>query len=176
MLRHSLADGGVGHVNAEVFLQRGENVVFALEHIEVQAVVVRLHGNFHMLVEEVLLPLIHGMQQLHVLRAAVDHAAAIRRNQAVGEIEAALNRPLEQGPAVLTEKAGHVIGRHLHRAGTRRAQTHRETAVEVQEGLRRVFADIGDAFFPLLSGRDNKLVVRLLQEILKPGQIFEIFH
>ena len=51
--------------------------------IEVQTVVVRLHGDLHVFIEEVILALLHGVQQFHVFRAAVDHAAAVRRDETV---------------------------------------------------------------------------------------------
>ena len=165
MLLHGLADGGIGHVNAEMLLQGGEDVVLALQNIEIQAVVIGFHGNFHVGVEEVLL--LHGFQQLHILHAAVHHGAAVRGEDAVGEVVAALNGPLQQGPAVFAQEAGHIIGAHFHGPGPGCPQPCGEDPRQIQQRLRHVFAGISGAVFPLRLRLPHQIVVGLLQETLK---------
>ena len=122
VLGDGAADGRVRHVDAVVLVQRREDVVAALEHIQIQTVVVGLHRDLHVLVEELRLALAHGLEQLHVLDGAVHHRAAVRRDHAVGEVVAALDGTLQQCAAVLAQKAGHVVRGHFHGAGARRAQ------------------------------------------------------
>ena len=52
VLGDGAADGRVRHVDAVVLVQRREDVVAALEHIQIQTVVVGLHRDLHVLVEE----------------------------------------------------------------------------------------------------------------------------
>ena len=73
MLGNGAADGRVRHIDAVVLVQRREDVVAALEHIQIQTVVVGLHRDLHVLVEELRLALAHGLEQLHVLDGAVHH-------------------------------------------------------------------------------------------------------
>ena len=108
MLGDGLTDSPVGDIDAVMLVQGLENVVPALERIEVQAVVVGLHRNLHVLEEEVFLAAAHGLEQLHVLDGTVHHRAAVGGNETVGEVVAALDRALEQGAAVLAQKARHI--------------------------------------------------------------------
>ena len=122
VLGDRLADGLIRDVDAIDIVQRREDMVAALQDVQVQAVVVRLHRDLHVLEEELRLVLAHGLEQLHVLHGAVHHRAAVRRNHAVGKVVAAFNGALEQRAAVLAQEAGHIICGHFHRAGARRAQ------------------------------------------------------
>ena len=167
MLRHGFPDGGIGNIDAEPFLQGLEDVILALENIEVQAVVIGLHGDFHILIEEVLLALVHGVQQLHILNTAVDHGAAVGRDEAVGKVEAALHGPLQQGTAVFAQEAGQVVGGHFHGAGAGCPEPGGEAAFQIQQRLRRVLTHIGHALFALAAGLDHKLIICVLQEIFK---------
>lgn len=176
VLGHRPADGGVGHVRAEGVVQGLEDVVFALEHEQVHAVVVGLERDLHVLVEEMVLAGTHGLEQFHVFHAAVDHRTAVGRDDAVGKVEAALDRALEQGAAGLAQEARHVIGRNVHRPGVRGVQAHAEGVVQIHQGLGCVLADKGDAFFAFRLGLDNKCVVGLLQEVLEVGQVLQVSH
>ena len=171
VLGDGLADGGVGGVNAVDVVQRGEDVVFALELVEVKPVRVRLHGDFHVFEEELLLVLAQSLEKLHILHGAVHHRAAVRRDEAVGKIVAALYRALKQRAAVLAQKARHVIRRHLHRARARRAQSRRERARQVQKRLGGVLADIRHAHLSLALRLKDELILRLLQEVFKIEQM-----
>ena len=176
VLGNGLADGLVRDVDAVVLVQRREDVVAALEHIQIQTVVVGLHRDLHVLVEELRLALAHGLEQLHVLDGAVHHRAAVRRDHAVGKIVAALNGALEQCAAVFAQEAGHIIRGHFHGAGARRAQARRESTGQVQQRLGRVFAGIGDADFPLVLRLCNQVVVRFLQKVFEVQKMFQVFH
>ena len=176
VLGHRPADGGVGHVRAEGVVQGPEDVVFALEHKQVYTVVIGLERDLHVLIEEAILAGAHGLEQLHVLNAAVDHRAAVGCDDAVGKVEAALDRALEQGAAGLAQEARHVIGRDVHRPGVRSVQAHAEGVVQIHQGFGCVLADKGDAFFAFCLGLDNKCVVGLLQEVLEVGQVLQVSH
>lgn len=151
-------------------------MVAALQDVQVQAVVVRLHRDLHVLEEELRLVLAHGLEQLHVLHGAVHHRAAVRRNHAVGKVVAAFNGALEQRAAVLTQEAGHIIRGHFHRAGARCAQARRESAGQVQQRLGRVFAGIGNADLPLVLRLSNQVIVRFLQKVFEVQKMFQVFH
>ena len=166
----------IGNVNAIVLMQGLEDVVFALESVEVQAVVVGLHGYLHILKEELFLVLAQSLQQLHVLDGAVHHRAAVGSDEAVGKVVAALDSALKQGAAVLAEEAGHVIGRHFHGTGARCAQTRGKRARQVQQRLGCVLADVCHADLPLALRLQDKLILSFLQEIFKIEQVLEIFH
>ena len=176
VLGHGLADGGVGDVDAVVLRQGLEDVVAALEHVQVEAVFVPLHGNLHVLEEEMLFALAHGLEQLHVLDASVHHGAAVGGDDAVGEIEAALDGPLQQGAAVFAQEAGQVVGGDIHRAGARRTQPDGKGARQVEQRFRRVLTGVGDAHFTLLLGLPDQLVVGFLQEVLKVVQVLQVFQ
>ena len=160
VLSDGLPDGTVGYVNAEMLLQGLQNVIFALQNIEVQPVVVGFHGNFHVGVEEVLL--LHGFQKLHVFHAPVHHGAAVGGKNAVGKVEAALQRPFQQCPSVFAEEAGHVIGAHFHGAGPGCPQPGGEHAGQVQQGLRHIFAGVGGAVQPFILRLTDQIVVGFL--------------
>ena len=157
-------------------MQGLEDMVFALESVEVQAVVVGLHGYLHILKEELFLVLAQSLQQLHVLDGAVHHRAAVGSDEAVGKVVAALDSALKQGAAVLAEEAGHVIGRHFHGTGARCAQTRGKRARQVQQRLGCVLADVCHADFSLALRLQDKLILSFLQEIFKIEQVLEIFH
>ena len=62
VLGNGLADGLVRDVDAVDVVHRCENVIAALEHVQVQAVVIRLHRDLHVLVEELRLALAHRLE------------------------------------------------------------------------------------------------------------------
>ena len=171
VLGHGFSDRRVGNINAEFFTQRLQNVIFALENKKVQTVVVRLHGDLHVFIEEILLALIHGVKQLHVFNAAVDHGAAVRGDETIGKVVAALHGSFQKGTAVFAEKAGQIVGGHFHGAGARRPEPGGKCALKVQKRFRCVLAHISHAFFAFAAGLNDKLVVCLLKEVFKVAQI-----
>ena len=172
VLLHGFADGGVGHVDAVFLAERLQDVVFALQGIEVQAVVVGLHGDLHELMEEPVLPLAERVEQLHVLHAAVHHGAAVGGDDAVQEIEPAFHRALQQGARVLAKEAGKVVGGDLHGTGARGAQPGGEGPRKIQQGLGGIVADAADADIALALRLLHQDVVGLLKQILKEDQVF----
>ena len=127
----SLPDRLFRYINAVVLMHRLQNVVFALQNIKVQIVFIVFQRNFHVGIEKLFLPFVHGVQKLHVFRRAVDHRAAVRRNQSVYKIVAAFNRPLQKGAAVFAQEIRHVIGCDVRGICLRRRQTHSKCPVEV---------------------------------------------
>ena len=176
VLGHGPADGGIGYVDAVVLCQRPEDMVFALEDIEIKAVLIPLHGDLHVLEEEFFLALPHRLEQLHVLDAAVHHGAAVRRDDAVGKVEASLDGALEQGAAVFAQEARQIVCGDIDRAGPGRAQPRGKAARQVQERLRRVLAGVGDADPALLLRLPDQLVMRFQQEFFKIVQVLQIFQ
>ena len=176
MLLDRLSYRGIGNVNAVLLVQRLEDVVLALQHKEVHAVFVRLERDLHVLVEEAVVPLAHGSEQLHILDAAVHHGAAVGGDNAVGKIVSAFDGTLKQCPRRLAQEACHVVGRNVHRAGVRCEQAHAECVAEIHQRLRRILADICDADLPLLLGLIYQLIISFLQEVFKVSQILQFSH
>ena len=98
MLLNGLAYSSIRDIDAVIFAQRLEYVVFALQNQQLNAIFIGLERYLHKLVEEFIVPLAHGFEKLHILNAAVYHRAAVRRNDAVGKVEAALNSALQKCP------------------------------------------------------------------------------
>ena len=151
-------------------------MVLALELQQRHAVFIGLEGDLHILPEELVVPLPHGLQQLHVLDAAVHHRAAVRRDDAVGKVESALYRALEQGAARLAQEACHIIGRNIHRTRVRCGQAYRKHAVEVQQRLGRVLAYEGSADFAFVFRLGDQGVVCLLEEVFKEAKVLQVSH
>ena len=149
-------------------------MIFALQNEKLDAVIVGLEGYLHILMEELIVALPHGLEKLHILHAAVYHRAAVRRYNAVGKVEAALDGALEKRPRRFAQKARHVIRRDVHRARVRRVQADAEGVAEIHKRLGRVLAHKGDAYLPLLLRLSYELVVRLLQEVLEPVQMLQV--
>ena len=114
MLGDRLTDGCIGGIDAVCLVQRIEYMVFALESVQIQAVIVSLHGYLHVLEEEFFLVLAQSLQKLHILDRAVHHRAAVGRYEAIGKIIAALDRALKQRAAVFAKEACHIICGHFH--------------------------------------------------------------
>ena len=176
VILHRLADRGVRDVDAVLLLQRLEDVVLALQHSEIHVVLGVLEGDLHVFVEEVRIVLAHRVQQLHVLHGAVHHGTAVRRDDAVGKVEAALDSALEQRTARLTQEVRHIIGGDVDRPGVRRGQADRNRPIEIQQRLRHVLAGVGNADFSVRFCLLNESVVGLLQKILEILQVFQISH
>ena len=176
VLGDSLPYSRIGGVNAVSPVERRKDVVFALELQQLYAVFVRLEGNLHILVEEAVVALSHGFQQFHVLDAAVDHRAAVGRDDAVGEVEAALDGALEQRAARLAQEARHVVGRDVHRAGVRRGQADGKGSVKVHQWFGGVLAHERDADLAVFFRLNDQLVVCLPQEVFKIAKILQISH
>ena len=176
MLGDSLPYSRIGGVNTVSPVERRKDVVFALELEKLYAVIVRLEGDLHVLMEETVVPLAHGFQQLHVLDTAVYHGAAVRRDDAVGKVEAALNGTLQQRSAGLAKEARHVVGCDVHRAGVRRGQADGKGSVKVHQWFGGVFAHERDADLAVFFRLNDQLVVCLPQEVFKIAKILQISH
>ena len=150
--------------------------VRALQHGQVHVAVGILERDLHILVEELGVALPHGVQQLHVLHRAVHHRAAVGRDDAVGEVEAALDGALEQGAAGLAEEVRHIIGRDVHGAGVGRGEADGNAVAQVQQGFGDVFAGVGDADLAVAFRLGHKRVVRLLQQVLEVNQMLQVSH
>ena len=146
-------------------------MVGALQHGQLYVALGVLESDLHVLMEEVRVVLAHGLQELHVLHGAVHHRAAVRRDDAVGKVEAALDRALEQGAARLAQEVGHVIGGNVHGAGVGRVETDGKGPVEIQQRFWHVLAGVGHADLALGLGLGDQLVIGLLQQVLEVEQM-----
>ena len=171
-----LPDGRVRGVNSIVFLKRLQNVVRTLFDQQSDAVVIPFQGYFHKFNRKVLVPFSHGLEQLHVLHAAVDHGTAVGRNHTVRKVETALNGAFQQCAAGLTEETGHVVCCNVHASGVWRRQTDRKRIAQIQQGLRNIFADAGNADPAVTFGFLDQFIVGLLQEVFQVAKMFEISH
>ena len=176
VLLHRLSYRRIGYVNAVFFVQRLEYMVFALQDQQLHAVVVGLERNFHILVEELFVPLTHGPEKLHILHAAVYHGASVGRDDAVGKVEAALYGALKQCPCRFAKKARHVVCSNIHRTGIRRMQANAEGIAQIHKRFRCVFADISNTDLTVFLCLTDELIVRLLQEVLKVVQVHQVSH
>ena len=167
VLLDRLADGLVGNVDAILLVQGVQHMVGALQHRQIHVGGGVLKGNLHVLMEEVRVVLAHGSQQLHVLNAAVEHGAAVGRDDAVGEVEAALNGALQQGTAGLAQQVRHVERGDVHGAGLRCRQTNGETFAQIQQRFGDVLTGVGHRDAALFLCLLDQLVVRRLQQVFK---------
>ena len=174
VLGHSLSEGFVGNVRAEDIVKGLQHLFSALGHIEIETVLVGLHGDLQILEEEIIAA--HGLQKLHVLHAAVDHGAAVRGDKTVQKLVASLQRPLQQGTGVFAEETGHVVGAHFHGAGAGSPQTYRENARQLHEHFRDLVADGADTLAALCLRCTDEFVVGVRQQLLKGIEMLQIFH
>ena len=95
MLLDGRPDCSVGGVDTVLFRKRSENVVLALNLHKLNAVIVGLERYLHIFIKELAVAAVHGVQQLHILAAAIHHRAAVGRNEAIGKVISALYLPFE---------------------------------------------------------------------------------
>ena len=164
----------VGDVDTEVVVERLQDLLAALGDIESQTVVVCLHRDFEILIVEAFLR--HGIEQFHVLDAAVDHGASVGSDEGIEALEAAFNGALEDGSRELAEETGHVIGRHIHGTGARGPEPDGERARKVHQDFRSLEANVTDAFAAVFGCLTNEFVVDIVQETFQGEQVFEILH
>ncbi len=70
-------------------------MVFALKHIEIEAIVVSLHRDLHVVEEEAFFVSTHCLEEFHVLNTAVEHGASVRCDHTVKKIESSFKSSLE---------------------------------------------------------------------------------
>ena len=129
VLRHGLADGGVGGVHPVALLHHVQEPHPHLLDIVADGVVLHLVGHIGVGDEEIRL-LVH-LEQLKMLIEPVHHGAGVHPGQPVQEVEAPLDAPLHQRPGKLAGVVRHVIGGNVDGAGPRGPQAHREAVIDI---------------------------------------------
>ena len=108
VLRHGLADGGIGGIHTVFLRQRIQYAAAHLFDIGIQRVV--RHFVRDVAVGDKEVGLVIHLQDLEVLHGAVHHGAGIHAGQRVQELVAALHAALHQRAGILAGVVGHVIG------------------------------------------------------------------
>ena len=165
MARDGLTQGGVGDVHAQLLVHHVQHPVLHLDNIVLQGVIRILVRDIRVRHEEI--GLVDALEKLNVLHAAVHLRAGVHAADAVQEIVAPLDGPLDQGAAVLTCVVRHVIRRHVDAARIRRAHPDREAVVYIEQHLGHVIAGVAEGEHAFLLSLAHQLVVGVLKQILK---------
>ena len=169
-LGNGLAHGLVGGVHPQPVVQRVHHLQLQLGLVVVQRGLVTLHGRVDDRDEEIVV--LDGVKQEEVLFHALHRGAALGAEEGAQVVVAALYRALEYAAHVGTVAVGHVVGGDVRRRAARRAQAGGEAPRQIQQYLGYVVAVVAQRRLPLVHGLGHKLVLRLLQQILK---IYEVF-
>ena len=174
VLLDSLADGLVGGVDAELLVQRIQNVILKLRDEVIDSVLGLLERDVGEVHEEVrVLDDVHVTQ---VLLEAAGDGAGLSRHLGVKEVVAALERALEEAAAVVAYTTGQIVGRDVGRGAFRRSQTHGKTSGQIEQNFRHEIAGVTQRFQALLLCLTDQLVVGLLQKVFKCDQVFQVSH
>ena len=166
---HGITQSGVGNVHAQLLVHRVEHPVLHLGDVVLEGVVRILIRDIRVGNEEI--RLLYALEQLDILHAAVHLRAGVDAADAVQEVVAALDCPLQQCAAVLTGVVRHVIRGYVYTARVRRAHSHGEAVVYVEKHLRHVVAGVAQSELALILSLADQLVVSLLEQVLKVDQM-----
>ena len=164
----------IGHVHAVVVAERVQHLQLQLGLVVVQTGPVTLHGRVDDGGEEPVV--LHWVQQGEMLLHPLHGGAALRPEQRVEIVEAALDGPLQNAAHIGTVPVGHVVRRDLRRAAVGRPQPGGKAALQVQQHLRDVVAVVSQRQLPLVGGLLYQCVVGLLQQILEKDHVLQVFH
>ena len=142
-------------------------MVLALKLHKINAVIICLERDLHILIEEFAVVAVHGVQQLHILAASVHHRAAVRRNKAVGKVISALYRPFKQGSAGLAQETCHIVCSNIHGACIGRKQANTECVAKIQKRFRNILTQERSTDLTFLLRFGDQLVVRRLKKVFK---------
>ena len=143
--------------------------------IVVDGILGLFEGHVH---EGALEPLVldHVLHPLQVLLEPAGDGTRLGSQLGVQEIEAALQRPLQQAAAIVAGAGRHVIGGHVGRGTAGRPQPHAEAAGQIQQYLRHEVAGVPQRQLPLALGLLDEVVIGLLQQVLEINQMLQIPH
>ena len=167
--RNGIAQRGVRDVHTQLLVHRVEHAVLHLGDVVLEGVVGVLIGDVRVGDEEV--RLVNALEQLDILHAAVHLRTCVDAADAVQEVVAALDRPLQQGAAILAGVVGHIVRGYVHTAGIGRAHSHGEAVVYVEKHLRHVVAGEAQRELAVLLSLADQLVIRLVEQVLKVDQM-----
>ena len=174
VLGDRFADGFVRVVDAELFGQRGDEVLLDLFHVELRSVWCDFQRGVDDAVGE--LRVLDEVQFVDVLHDTDHLLAGVGRRIEVEEIVSAFERALEQRAGIAADEAGHVVLADVERPGVRGAQPYRESISAVQKDFRNIVAGVADRDFAVVFRLHDQFVVRLLEEVFKKLQVFEVSH
>ena len=175
VLLDGLAQRLVGGIHAVVIAEEVQHMGLQLPLIVVDAV----DGLFERNVRKFTLePLVvdDAGHPLQMLLEPAGHGTCLGGQLGVQEVEAALQRPLQQAAAVVAGAGGHVVRRHIRRGAAGCAEPHREAARQIQQHLRHEVAGVAQRQLSIVTALLDKVVVRLLKQVLKVDQVFQVPH
>ena len=164
-----LFHGLLGHVHSQLIPQLVHHLQLKLGLVVLQVVLVALHGRVDDGGEELLV--LHRVNQDKVLLHPFHGRAALRAEQGLQIVVAALDGPLQDGTDVGTVSGGHVVAGDVGGDAAGRPQPAGKAAGQVQQGLRYVIAVVAQGMHALAYRLCDQLVVRFLKQILKVDQM-----
>ena len=164
----------VGGVHAEAVAQGVQYLCFQLGFVVIQAGPVAFHGWVDDGGDEAVV--LHRLQQGKMLLHALHGGAALRTEQSVQIVEAALDGPFQDTADIGTVAVCHVVGRDLCGAAVGGPKAAGKAARQVQQHFGYIVAVISQSQLALRRGALDQLVVGLLQKVLKPDQVLQVFH
>ena len=182
VLLDGLENGFVGDVDAEILVQRLEDVGAQLGLEVVVAVLRVLEGDVGEGAEEVVVVdnahILDGIEVLllQVLLEAAGGRACLGAHLGVEEVVAALKSALQKGACVVADASGQVVGRNVRRSAARRSQADREAAGQVEKYFRHEVAGVANGSLSVGLALLDKFVVRFLKKILKIDEMLKIFQ
>lgn len=108
----------------------------------------------------------------YIFHTAIHLGAGIRRQHTIQKLVAALDGPLQDGPAGFAHDAGHIVSTHLDGTGSGRSQPHGKTTWKVQQRFRDQGAGIADGNLSPVCGLPHQVVMGFLEQGL---QIIDMF-
>ena len=163
------AEGRVGRVHAVVVAEGVQHLELELGLVVVQAGLVALHGRVDDGGEEAIV--LHGVQEGEVLLHALHGGTALRAEQGVEVVIAALDGTLQDAADVGTVAVGHVVGGDLGGAAVGGAEAAGEAAGQVQQHLGDIVAVISQGQLAAAHRLLHQVVVGLLQQLLEKDQV-----
>ena len=113
-------------------------------------------------------------EQFKVLIEAVHHGAGINPGKPIQEVKSALNSSLHKGTRKFAGIVGHIVCSNVHRTCSRRTQSHREALPHVEQHFRDMEACIPNGKASIRFCLLDKLVIRVVEKILKENQMLQI--
>ena len=171
---HGLAQRLVRRVRAELFRHHIEHTAAHLLNIGLQRVVGDFEGNVRVGHKEI--RLIVYLQDFKVLHGAVHHGAGVHADHGVQELVAAFDGAFGERSGELACVVRHVVRRNVDGAGVRSAEANGEAVANVEDRFRDMVAGVPHGQIPFRGRLSHKLVVGIIQKLLKVDQMLEILQ
>ena len=174
VLFHGFAQRLVRRVRTELFLHDIEHAAAHLLYIGLERVVGDLEGDVRVGHEEV--GLVVYLQDFKVLHGTVHHGAGVHADHGVQELVAALDGAFGERSGELACVVRHVVRRNVDGAGVRSAETDGEAVANVEDRFGDMVAGVPQGQIPFRCSLSHKLVVGIIQKLLKVDQMLEILQ